>query len=251
MDYESRDAALEGLKAAVKAHPDDPEAHLLLGLGDLWTIAEPPEGADLATIGALAFDSKTQLEKAYELCPTDHRISAWLGPILARMGETLNDPKSFDAGIAVLDKGIAEYPSFVLFSRVLVYANRPKTDPEFQKALDAVVGNIHACEAAPTTDTSLSFTLDPACNNSPHAYHNLEGSSVFLGDVFAKAGRKNDALRSYTLAKLAPNFADWKWQAMLSDRVATVDARMASYEKDGPGDEAWNSVQQCSLCHRQ
>jgi tetratricopeptide (TPR) repeat protein len=248
-DYDARGAAVDGLASMVKAHASDPEARLLLGLGELWTIAEPAKDADLATIGALAFDAKTQLEKAYALCPTDHRIPAWLGPIGARMGETLKDQKAFDQGIAILEQGIAEYPSFVLFSRVLIYANRPKGDPDFQKAVDAVVANIHACEAAPATATSLQFILDPACNNSPHAYHNLEGASVFLGDVFAKAGRREDAVRSYAQAKLAPNFADWNAQALLDERMAGIDARIASYDKDGPKDEAWNRTDQCTLCH--
>jgi hypothetical protein len=248
MNFDGRTDAIEALTTATKDHPESAEARLLLGLGHLWAIAEPPEGADLATIGKAAFEANTQLEKAYELCPTDHRIPAWLGPIQARMGETLKDEAMFQKGIAVLDKGIAEYPAFVLFSRMLVYANRPKTDPEFQKALSAVIDNIGACEAAPT-DTSLHLILDPACNNSPHAYHNIEGSSVFLGDVFAKAGLKEDAARSYTFAKLSPNFADWQWQDLLDERIATLDERVASYEAGGPTDEAWNRTDQCSMCH--
>jgi len=248
MDFAGRPASIEALASVAKVHPSSAETQLLLGLGHLWAIAEPTEDADLATIGKAAFESKTALEKAYELCPTDHRIPAWLGPITARMGETLKDEAMFDEGIAVLDKGIAEYRAFVLFSRMLVYANRPKSDPEFQKALGAVIDNIGACEAAPT-DTSLHLILDPACNNSPHAYHNIEGSSVFLGDVFAKAGMKADAERSYTFAKLAPNFADWKWQKLLDDRMTTLDARIASYDGEGPEDEAWNRTDQCSLCH--
>lgn len=248
MDLAGRAAAVDTLVEATKAHPDSAEARLLLGLGHLWSIAEPPENVDLATIGATAFKAKEELERAYELCPTDHRIPAWLGPIGARMGETLKNDAMFDEAIAVLDKGIAEYPAFVLFSRMLVYANRPKTDPDFQQALSAVVDNIGACEAAPTDD-SLHLILDPACNNSPHAYHNIEGSSVFLGDVFAKAGRKEDALRSYSFGKLAPNFADWKWQSLLDERIAGLDARIASYDSEGSADEAWNRTDQCSLCH--
>lgn len=248
MNFATRDATLAGLVAATEKHPDAAEAWLLLGLGHLWSVAEPPSDIDLATIGATAFKAKEELEKAYDLCPTDHRIPAWLGPIGARMGETLNNDAMFDEAIAVLDKGVLEYRAFVLFSRMLVFANRPKTDPDFQKALAAVVENIGACEAAPT-DTSLHLILDPACNNSPHAYHNIEGSSVFLGDVFAKAGMRDDALASYSFGKLSPNYADWNWQSLLDDRIAGLDARIASYDAEGPGDEAWNRTDQCSLCH--
>ncbi|MBM4374097.1 MAG: hypothetical protein FJ095_03360 [Deltaproteobacteria bacterium] len=248
MDVAGRDAAIAKLAASTDAHPDAAEAWLLLGLGHLWSVAEPPSDIDLATIGATAFKAKEELEKAYELCPTDHRIPAWLGPIGARMGETLKNEAMFDEAIAVLDKGIEEYRAFVLFSRMLVFANRPKTDSDFQQALSAVVDNIGACEAAPT-DSSLHLILDPACNNSPHAYHNIEGSSVFLGDVFAKAGRKEDALASYSFGKLAPNYADWKWKSLLDERIAGLDERVAAYDTDAPKDEAWNRNDQCVLCH--
>ncbi len=251
MDYAGRKEAVDALATASKAYPAEAEAHLLLGLAELWTLAEPAKDVDLATLGAAAFRSKQELEKAYELCPTDHRIPAWLGPIDARIGETLKDPKLFDEGLAILDKGIAEYPSFVLFSRVLVYANRPKTDPAFTQAVDAVLANIHACEAGPASDAGFNLKLDPACNNSPHAFHNLEGGSLFLGDVLAKAGRRAEALRIYTLAKLAPNVADWNWQALLTERIDGIDVRIGSYDGKGPTDEAWNRTDQCSLCHRQ
>ena len=52
---------------------------------------------------------------------------------------TRNDPNGrfIAEGLAVLDQGVAAYPSFVLFSKLLVHADAPRDAPEFQQALDA------------------------------------------------------------------------------------------------------------------
>ena len=67
-----------------------------------------------------------------------------------RFGRTLNDQDMVDEGLRVLDQGIAAYPSFVLFSKLLVYAESPRDAPEFQQSLTAVVDNFDARGEMPT-----------------------------------------------------------------------------------------------------
>lgn len=242
---EDRDEAIADLTAAAMEFPDEEQFALLLGLAHLWRLAEPlPEEVDDVALQAQsAFASREQLERAYELCPTDHRIPAWLGPILVRMGRILGDDAMVEEGLDVLDQGIAAYPEFVLFSKLLVYADEPASSPEFSMALAAVDENTDACTAA---------SGDPACGNTAVVPHNLEGAGVFLGDVYAKAGRRDDALAAYTMTAESADFATWNYPDLIEDRIATLDARIAAFATADPADDPesiWQTSYQCSLCH--
>ncbi len=235
---------MTALEAATAELPDQEQLHLLLGLAHLWTLAEPQPGDEQpgqqlpAALGA-----RDHLRRAYELCPTDHRIAAWLGPVLVRFGRTLGSQEMVDEGLAVLDRGIAAYPSFVLFSRLLVYADYPRDAPEYQLALDAVVANRDACAATPA---------DPACTDHPRAAHNREGAPVFMGDALAKAGRRADAAATYQAAMSEPGYQSWPFQAMLTSRLATLDQRIAAFATADVADDppvAWAVTEQCAMCH--
>ncbi|MCX5746326.1 MAG: hypothetical protein NT062_27935, partial [Proteobacteria bacterium] len=231
------------LDAATTALPDEEEVHLLLGLAYLWRLAEPlPGEGALAVQAADATAARDHLERAYALCPTDHRIAAWLGPILVRFGRALGDQPTIDEGLAVLDRGIAAYPSFVLFSKLLIYADDPRDSTGFQGALAAVVADLDACQVTPT---------DPACSNATVS-HNREGGGVFLGDALAKAGRRADAEAAYTDAAAGADFATWTYQPELTSRLTNLDANLALFANADPADDpavAWRSPAQCALCH--
>ena len=242
-DRSKRAAAIDLLTTAATALPAEEQIHLELGLAHLWRLAEPLPGEEtLSEQYPSAIGARDHLQRAYELCPTDHRIAAWLGPILVRFGRTLQDQPTIDEGLAVLDKGIAAYPSFVLFSRLLVFAESPRDAPEFQTALAAVISNIDACAATPT---------DPACTNSTVS-HNREGAGLFLGDVLAKAGKRAEAAAAYADAMAGPDFATWSYQAEIAGRIATLDDRIARHTTADPTDDppvAWSATNQCALCH--
>lgn len=242
-DREARAGVITELDAAAKALPHEEQLQLYLGLAHLWRLAEPlPGETDISIQLPSAVGSRDALTRAYELCPTDHRIAAWLGPILVRFGRTLGDQATVDQGLAVLDRGIAAYPSFVLFSRLLVYADASRDAPEFQNALAAVVENIDACSLTPG---------DPACTNTT-VPHNREGAALFLGDVLAKAGRRDDALAAYTDGSAGPDFGSWSYRSLLLDRMNTLDERIALYADDNAANDppsAWAADNQCALCH--
>ncbi len=243
-DRSSRAAAVSALEAAITELPDQEELELLLGLGQLWTLAEPLPGEEQPSAQLpVALGARDHLRRAYRLCPTDYRIPAWLGPVLVRFGRTLNNQPMIDEGLAVLDEGVAAYPSFVLFSRLLVFADYPRDAPEYQQALDAVVANRAACTATPA---------DPACTDHSRAAHNREGASVFMGDALAKGGRKADAALAYRAAMAEPAYAGWGFQSLLAARLSTLDARIAAFATPDPADDppvAWAVTEQCALCH--
>lgn len=249
-DVAARPAMIEALKTAAKNFPEEEEFALLLGLASLWRVAEPTWFDSIDLLGTLdsVQTAQRELERAYTLCPTDHRIPAWLGPIKIRMGRMMNDAALTAQGFAVLERGIAHYPGFVLFAKFLAYADLPASDPDFQKAVDAVRENAVYC-GTPAT----GLIDDPACRNHPRAAHNVEGSAVFLGDMYAKAQDRAAALAAYESAKTVSTYGTWDYQALLAQRIAQLDTRMAALATPSASDDlqpAWQSQIQCSLCHR-
>jgi hypothetical protein len=239
-DRSKRAAAIDALDAAAKDHPQEEELHLLLGLAHLWRLAEPLPGEDQGTTQLnSALGARDHLKTAKQLCPTDARIAAWLGPIQVQMGRRLNDQKTINEGLAILDEGIAAYPSFVLFSRLLVYADQPRTSAEFQQALDAVLANIDACDKAPG---------DPACTNLT-VPHNAEGGALFLGDVVSKGGLATEARAAYMGAMQGASWATYMYKDTIVERLANLDARIKQYESGNDPASAWTATNQCALCH--
>lgn len=249
-DLESRGAMIDALSAAATEYPKEQEFALLLGLASLWRVAEPLSVESLDPFLSLETIQVAQreLERAYAMCPTDHRIPAWLGPIKIRMGRMLEDDALVKEGFAVLNKGIEHYPGFVLFSKLLVYADLPASDPEFMKAIDAVRENAVYCGSV-----ASGLSRDPACNNHPHAAHNIEGSAVFLGDMYAKAQDRAAALAAYQSAKAVPTWSSWDYRELLDERISKLDERISKLATPDTNDDlepAWASQIQCSLCHR-
>lgn len=241
----ARAASIDALDMAVHSLPNEERLELLLGLGHLWRLAEPLAGED-APLSQLAdaTAARDHLKRAYELCPTDHRIAAWLGPILVQFGRRLNDMNQIEEGLAILDQGIAAYPSFVLFSKLLVYADSPRESSEFQNAFDAVFENVGACEQTPH---------DPACSNAT-VPHNREGGWLFAADVMTKALKRDEARAAYESAMSEPGFATWPYTAVVIDRLQNLDARIALYSNASTTDDppaAWTASNQCSLCHQE
>lgn len=244
-DRSARAGSIDALDAAVKQLPNEEELQLFLGLAHLWRLAEPLPGEDspLTQLGD-AIAARDHLKLAYQLCPTDHRIAAWLGPLLVRFGQQLNDTNQVNEGLMILDQGIAAYPAFVLFSKLLVYADSPRESAEFQNALDAVVANLGACEQTPN---------DPACTNAT-VPHNREGGELFLGDVLAKALKRDEAEAAYVATTNEPGFATWSFKAVVTERLQTLDARIDRYANSNAADDpdaAWVANNQCALCHQQ
>jgi tetratricopeptide (TPR) repeat protein len=240
-----RAAVTADLKTAMDQYPDEEEFALLHGLANVWRLGEPlpAEVGDQVGLITTVTAARSSLELAYSLCPTDHRIPAWLGPIVINWGRALMNQDSIDLGLKILQQGIDAYPSFVLFSKVLVYADRPKTDPDFQQALAAIDANVETCKPG-----------DPACVNTSRVPHNIEGAMIFLGDTYAKAGQKDRALERYQSIMKEVTYPAWDYQTLLADRIATLDSRVAAFNTADTADDpvsAWNDTNQCSICHKQ
>lgn len=244
-DRASRAQVITALDAAATALPGEELVHLYLGLAHLWRLAEPLPGEDglIAQLGD-ATGARDHLRTAYQLCPTDHRVAAWLGPVLVQFGRRLNDTAQIDEGLMILDQGIAAYPSFVLFSKLLVFADSPRTSPEFANAYEAVTMNLQMCAMTPN---------DPACTNAT-VPHNREGGFLYMADAMTKALQRDAAKAAYEAAQAEPDYPTWSYKATLTDRLQQLDSRISLYSNANASDDpaaAWGAANQCMLCHQE
>ena len=49
-----------------------------------------------------------------------------------------------------------------------------------------------------------------------------------------------------------PAYATWDYQTLLTERLATLDARIAAYTTPDTADDpvaAWAATNQCAMCH--
>lgn len=257
-DKTSRNEVIESLAAAMELHPDEEIFPLLHGLASLWVVAEPlpEEDGDMGLQALHAMNARSSLEIAWDLCPGDYRITAWLGPILINTGRFMQDEAMIEQGLAILDEGIENYPEFVLFSKLLTYADEDVDSPEFQNAFDAVRDNTSACggdEVSSDEDVVIDSNFeDPACSNHFRAAHNVEGSALFVGDVYLKAGDYETASRVYTQGLDTIDAQNWRYRSLLEERLADLETfRQEAPErnnKDGRG-WIWRSQVQCAVCH--
>lgn len=257
-DKAARHAVIESLAAAMELHPEEEIFPLLHGLASLWVVAEPlpEEDGDMGLQALHAMNARSSLEIAWELCPGDYRITAWLGPILINTGRFMQDEAMIEEGLAILDEGIANYPEFVLFSKLLTYADEDVDSPEFQNAFEAVRDNTSACggneiESDDGVVIESNFE-DPACSNHFRAAHNVEGSALFVGDVYLKAGDYETATRVYTQGLETLDSKNWQYRSLLEDRLADLE----TFREEAPDRDAkdgrgwiWRSQVQCAVCH--
>ena len=253
-DFDARADAITKLAAAVQEYPKEEELAVMLGLAYLWRLQEPRSLDDtLLTLDSVT-NAKEQLEHAYALCPTDHRIAGWIGPIEIILGRLIDDPTMVEAGTAILNRGVEYYPAFVIFTQVISYSDLSIDDPRFQNALES----IRKLFSIPIDNSLCDSTRhDPACVNSPRAWHNIEASMLYVGDLYAKARDREAALAMYTAAMKTPSWASpnlegWPYRDVLEERIRTIDRRVAAAITPDTGDDfesIWESDIMCTICH--
>jgi hypothetical protein len=94
------------------------------------------------------------------------------------------------------------------------------------------------------------------CFNDGLAPHNLEGTFLFFGDVYAKAGRLDDARSRYETARAVGQANGWRpeFLADIDERLTDLPARIARFQDADPNNDppligVANSG--CAHCHYQ
>lgn len=233
-DTSGRAQAIALLEAATAAHPDNARAHLFLGMCSLAALAEDNDVTALSKI-------LPALERAQELAPEDTRIPGWIGTVKVQTAVVLHD----DAGLAAaIDEMIAAAdldPQFNNVSLAIAFATLPIDTPYPQMAVDRLDA-IKDCGAT-----------DERCRDNAAAPHNVPGSGMLFGDVYARIGDATTARTYYEAAMAADSAGSWAAQADAQAILDGVDARAAAWaDTDTTNDPAFflSGARTCTGCHQ-
>ena len=124
--------------------------------------------------------------------------------------------------------------------------------PEFQQ----VVFEIELLDVTFPEVASLCGTQGEICFNDGMAPHNLEGTFILFGDIYAKGGRTESARSYYGSALSLGEQSGWdaRFVAAVRDRLDHLDERIALYQDDDPSNDppfvGAGGAGSCAYCHR-
>jgi hypothetical protein len=177
----------------------------------------------------------------------DSRVPGFAAAATYARGIAENDPDWIQRGLEELDAAVEINHLFNSFDKLGVAGFIAGTDPQYQEILalldgfDAILG--------------LCGGQDEICFNSGMAPHNIEGTFLLFGDVYAKGGRVADAREWYGLSANVGSSSGWKYLATAQARFANVEGRVALYRDADPSNDpalagAGNgNGASCAYCH--
>ncbi|MFO0554749.1 MAG: hypothetical protein U0271_40605 [Polyangiaceae bacterium] len=230
---DGRQAALDALKTAATDYPDNARVHLFLGMCSLAALAEDNNLAALA-------DIEPALTRAMELAPDDLRIPGWLATVRVQTARILGDQAAVDAAVAEMIDAADLYPEFNNVSLAIAFAGFPIETgyPDMAVArLEAIVdcGN-----------------TDPRCRDNPAAPHNIPGSLMLFGDVYARVGNTAKAGEYYQAALAAESAPNWPYSTDANAMSTGLADRAAAWTDADPMNDPeffLSGARTCRGCH--
>lgn len=233
-DVSGRADALSKLEAATVAHPDNGRAHLFLGMCSLAALAEDND------VGALK-DIVPALERAIELMPDDRRIPGWLATVKVQTARVIGDQAGIEAATKEMIAAADLYPEFNNVSLAIAFAGFPLDTPYPAMA----VQRLEAIASCGDTDEK--------CRDNAAAPHNVPGSSMLFGDVYARVGDKAHASTFYAAALGAPSASSWLLKDTAQASLDGLDDRVARWtDADASNDPEFflSGKRTCTACHQ-
>lgn len=226
-------------------------ASWLLGMSRLLRIGRSIDyAAPTQTLIDDAAAARAALDVAVPLLADDNRIPGFRGAATYLAGFLAGDDDLAQTGVDQLRAAVAENLIFNSFSFVgtVAIAVAPD-DPLFEESIGYLdAGASSGCSP---------FTEPTICGNEGRAAHNIEGTGLLFGDLYAKNGDADEADNWYAIGALwddGPGGNDWIARDVLDDRRANLAARVALYQDSDPtndpsiiGTGAYN----CIYCHQQ
>jgi hypothetical protein len=264
-EYEKIPQALEALTAAYLETPADAVTAAHIAWLHNWRIAERARMESVpATIIADTMLARRYFQEAVKLNPSDVRyLGFFAGHILAEA--TLHqDEKLTREGYFMMLDAIKAWPEFNLFTGGYVMSRLSADSPRFREGLEWQWRTLDECiegkldRANPDYAKYMSLETKEgqkrACWNSWIAPHNFEGFFLNMGDMLVKSGDWQTAQKIYANAKLSKEYASWKYQAVLDDRIKQAQDNVALFNAPNETLEARimiNSEFACMACHQQ
>jgi len=176
----------------------------------------------------------------------DSRVPGFVAAGEYVLGVVEGDAALRAKGLAGLAAAVQVNAFFNVFDYITVIQVAQAGTPEFQQAFDAV------SEYLSDPGTLACVNSQPSlCGNVGFAAHNLSGSLLVFGDVYAKGGNLQQAAQWYGLANNLSD-ASYPFKALAESRVATAAARVAAYQDQDPSNDpqvVGLGAENCSICH--
>jgi tetratricopeptide (TPR) repeat protein len=232
-EKELRGPAIDALEEGMRLEPEHGRGSLMYAMALLSALAED---LNFLVLGQV----EPAFERAIVLNPDDARIPGWLGTVQVRTATVLGNEAELEQAIAAMIEAADAYPEFNNFSLALAFARLPLSTPYPQMALDRLLSIL---DCADTHDV---------CQNTPLVPHNVEGSLMTIGDVYARLGHLDEARAHYEAALATSDSARWAHRATAELYLANIEDRVANMATDEPSEPPpWFSEgpTSCVGCH--
>jgi hypothetical protein len=176
----------------------------------------------------------------------DDRIPGFVAAAIYHYGVAHDDPSEIARGLERLEEAIELNPLFNAFNLFSLAPVLAPGDPVFSQ----IVGLVDEAFRGPTAGCVLS--MPDFCANEGLAPHNLEGSLLLFGDIYAKAARSADAASLYALAAALGEANGWAYVDEAVARRDDVAGRVARFANGDPADDPaifGTSAAACVGCH--
>lgn len=203
--------------------PASAERSRAIGAASLIASAELDRD-DLRSAGLTAFD---QAIAAY---PDDARLPLWRGFIRFQQATSANDAAGIAAALNDMRASTSHYPSFTPFGITLALGGSPNAThdqlEETRLAFRTVVDTTYDLQLA---SSGPDVTRGRRIWDSPIAPYNLPAMQAMIGDLAARMGNKDLALRGYYTALRLNNAPRWPWRAEVQRRLEHIDEVIAGF----------------------
>lgn len=239
--------AIALLEAAGRYDPNDGLAAFRLGMMHLFRFSQhiadfwnPTEFDRVEIVRA-----HEALNRAVILLPEDRRVPGFRAAATYMRGVVHKDEQLRQVGLQQLRAAIELYPEFNSFDFIGVVAPTVSAhDPLYAEVMQYVGDPLNAA--------CSPFTQPEICGNAGKAPHNIEGSLLLFGDLFAKAGDAARAAGFYRLALTPFSTEPWRFRSIVEERLRTVNERIALYQDHDLANDpplAGYRAEACAICH--
>ena len=264
-DYEGIGAALDALTAAYLETPGDATTAGHIAWLHNWRMVERSRMASApATITDDVALARRYFAEAAKLDPSDARVQGFLAGHTLIEGNLHKDEKLTREGYFMMLDAVKAWPEFNMFTGGFVFSRLPADSPRFRQGLEWQWRTLDICIGGKLDRANPDYTpymgletrtgKKRACWNSWIAPHNLEGFFLNMGDMLVKAGDWRTAQKIYANAKLPKEYATWKYQVSLDERIAQAEANVARFRAAAPSPGPRMMIDSefaCMACHRE
>jgi len=254
-DADRGDEALALLGRATARDRRDGRSFFLTGMMHLYRYGQ--QVADLLHPSAAGKRSVTAAKSAFDRgVPLlwspgwgDTRVPGFAAAATYAKGVGFGDAPLTEQGIAELEYAASINTLFNSFDLFAVAPAVPATDPLYARVLELL--DVTFPEVA-----NQCGTQGEICFNEGMAPHNLEGTFVLFGDIYAKGGRTQSARGYYESALALGEKSGWdpRFLAATRERLENVEQRVALYQDADPRNDppfvGSGGASACAYCHR-